>query len=293
MRLRDGDGGERVAPVKASDDTVELGPQDAIVVAVKTTSAASVAAGIAPLLRPGGTVVFAANGIPWWYGMNLNRQAGKAAAPDLSFLDPGGRLASQLYGQTLLGCVVHAAAAVGEPGVIINTTAGANRLVLGQPNGRAEPGALEVAAMLAQAGFDAPLVGNIREAVWQKLVYNLCQNSICGVVEQPLSVIGNSPALLRLAKAIMSEGLAVASAHGIDVKLDPETAFGPRQIAAPHKPSLLQDLQRHRPVEIDALFVAVQAFARAAAIPTPHLDTVTALLTQRAIDAGSYPPLPG
>ena len=46
--------------------------------------------GLPPLLRDDTAVVFAQNGIPWWYDIGL--PADHPPPPDLGFLDPGGRL---------------------------------------------------------------------------------------------------------------------------------------------------------------------------------------------------------
>jgi 2-dehydropantoate 2-reductase len=87
----------------------------------------------------------------------------------------------------------------------------------------------------------------------------------------------------------MAEGLAAARAHGIVPDVSVERAYG-RAPDSPHKSSMLQDFERGRPPEIDGIVTAVQAFARAAQVPTPRLDTVTALIVEKARKAGLYPP---
>jgi 2-dehydropantoate 2-reductase len=51
---------------------------------------------------------------------------------------------------------------------------------------------------------------------------------------------------------------------------------------------MLQDLERGRPMEIDPLVTVVQEMGRLTQIPTPALDTVLALVAQRAKIAGLY-----
>ena len=53
-----------------------------------------------------------------------------------------------------------------------------------------------------------------------------------------------------------------------------------------HKTSMLQDLERGRPMEIDALVAAVPEMGRLTGLPTPTIDTVLALIRQRAQTAG-------
>ena len=86
----------------------------------------------------------------------------------------------------------------------------------------------------------------------------------------------------------MAEGLATARAHGITPDVTVERAYGKRP-SSPHKSSMLQDFERGRPPEIDGILTSVQAFARAAQVPTPHLDAVTALVIEKARKAGLYP----
>ncbi len=77
------------ATIKASDDPAELGPQDVVISTLKANSLASLVAGLPPLLRDHTAVVFAQNGIPWWYDIGLGSEA---PLPELGFLDPGGQL---------------------------------------------------------------------------------------------------------------------------------------------------------------------------------------------------------
>src|SRR5262249_32353296 len=81
--------GERLtARIAASDDADDLGPQDLVIVTVKATDPGGLAEGLGPLLSAGTPVVFAQNGIPWWYGHGRDRDS----LPDLARLDPRGSL---------------------------------------------------------------------------------------------------------------------------------------------------------------------------------------------------------
>jgi 2-dehydropantoate 2-reductase len=51
---------------------------------------------------------------------------------------------------------------------------------------------------------------------------------------------------------------------------------------------MLQDLEQGRPMEIDALLTVVQEMGTMTAIQTPIIDTVLALVIQRAQQAGCY-----
>src|SRR2546429_7734700 len=76
--------------VRASERPAELGPQDCVIVALKANMLGAFAEQAAPLLGRETPVVFAQNGVPWWYAVGL--KAGRPKPPDLSGLDPGGKL---------------------------------------------------------------------------------------------------------------------------------------------------------------------------------------------------------
>ncbi len=117
---------------------------------------------------------------------------------------------------------------------------------------------------------------------------NLATSPICALTGEPIGVVGRHPELFETSRALMREGLAVARAHGIDVADNFRTSYGTRPTSS-HKSSMLQDFERNRAPEIDGILTAVQAFARAADVPTPTIDAVTALVVEKARRMGLYP----
>src|SRR5258708_7177757 len=89
LTLRVGDA-EFSARVRASDDPATLGPQDFVISTLKANSLGSLVAGLPPLLQNDTAIVFAQNGIPWWYDIGIAPD--HPPPPDLGFLDPAGRL---------------------------------------------------------------------------------------------------------------------------------------------------------------------------------------------------------
>ena len=103
-----------------------------------------------------------------------------------------------------------------------------------------------------------------------------------------LAVICTDPATRALSKAIMLEAQTIAESFGVKFRVDVERRIeGARKVGA-HKTSMLQDLERSRAMEIDPLVTVVQEMGRLTGIPTPALDTVLALVAQRARIAGLY-----
>jgi 2-dehydropantoate 2-reductase len=270
---------------RATDRPESLGPQDVVFVALKSSVLPAAAPGIAKLIGPDTSIVFAMNGIPWWYLYRCPENG--LPRPDLSLLDPGGVLARTIGLERVIGCMINSANAVIEPGVIRNSPGTLNKFTLGEPDGTISRRIETIAAVFERAGVAAPISTDIRVEIWDKLLRNLSTSPICALTGEPIGVIGRHEELFGLAKALMAEGLATTRAHGIALNVTVERAYG-RRPSSPHKSSMLQDFEQGRPPEIDGILTAVQAFARAAGVPTPHLDAVTALVIEKARKAGLY-----
>jgi 2-dehydropantoate 2-reductase len=274
------------ARIRATDRPEELGRQDLVIVAVKSSVLPTLASSIATLVGPETSVVFAMNGIPWWY---LYRAATAAPAPDLSLLDPGGALAREIGCERVIGCMVNSANEVIEPGVIKNSPMTKNKFTLGEPDGTVSRRVQAIAAWLEAHEVYAPITETIRVEIWDKLLRNLATSPICALTGEPIAVVGRHPEMLEVSRNLMREGLAVAQTHGIDVADNFQSSYGTRP-NSPHKSSMLQDFERGRPPEIDGILTSVQAFARAAGVATPTVDAMTALVIEKARRMGLYPP---
>ena len=268
-------------------DMAEAGAQDVVFVAVKGHSVPELAAGLPALCAAHTPVVFIINGIPWWYP--LGDVALPHPWPDLGFLDPGGALARNLGIGRVIGSVVYAGNSLLEPGVVQSTAPTAGMICIGEPGGSQSERVGALSKMLEAAGYKAPIAADIRQAVWMKLVgSNLAAMPICTLLDKPLAVFSQNPELAALSRNILREGMAVSAAWGQVLPLEPEGAHDPAKLANKHKPSMAQDFERGRMLEIDPILTAFQRLARAAKVPTPHFDAALALLAQRAMDKGLY-----
>lgn len=245
------------------------------------------AASLAPLLGPDTTVILAMNGIPFWYLYRIEDNG--LPRPDLSRLDPGGILTRTIGLERVIGCMINSMNEVVAPGVIHNPPGSLNRFTLGEPDGTISRRITAIAAALQAAGLQAPVTRTIRTEIWDKLLRNLSTSPICAMTGEPIGVLSRHPELFDLAKGLAAEGLAVARAHRVATDLTVELLY-PKAPNTSHKSSMLQDFERHRPPEIDGLLTAVQQFARAAAIATPRLDAIAALVMEKARRMGLYPP---
>jgi 2-dehydropantoate 2-reductase len=271
------------ARVTATDDPATLGPQDAVLVTVKAPALASVAATIAPLLGPDTPVVFVINGIPWWY---FDHHGGALDGTRLEALDPGGAIRAAIGPARTLGGVVYSACTVVEPGVI-HVEHARNRLILGELDGSVSPRAEAIAAPLRAGGFVAEIAADIRSAVWSKLMLNMAGGPIAVLTTASGKVNLLEPAIETAVREIYAEAEAIARALGCDPVFNAEASLaGSRKTS--HKPSILQDLELGRPMEVATIFDAPLQLARLAGVATPTLDLIVALARTRAKAAGLF-----
>jgi 2-dehydropantoate 2-reductase len=280
LTLRVG-GAEFTAKVTASDDPVDLGPQDVVISTLKASGIGALATGLKPLLREDTAVVFAQNGIPWWYDLGL--PAHHPPVPDLGFLDPGGRLRAAAPKERIIGGVIFSSNEVIEPGVVANLSLDRNRLLVGECDDRASERIARLRAVLNEASIESPDVSEIRATIWSKLLTNMAMSVLCLLTGQTARAVRDEPALRDVIPRLLDEANSIAQSYIPEVKR--VTRSGP---APDHKPSILQDYELGRAMEIDVLVRAPAAFARAAGLSTPMLDLMAALAIRQAQEKGLY-----
>jgi 2-dehydropantoate 2-reductase len=282
LTLKSAEGTVVVHP-RATSDARELGPQDYVIVAVKAHSLPAAAPSIRHLFGPSTALVPAINGVPWWY---FYKSGGAYEGARLQSVDPGGKLWELLPPERVIGCIVYPATDVVAPGVIEHTYS--NRFDLGEPDGSKSERAQAISQLMIKAGLRAPVRPRIRENLWVKLWGNLSFNMICALTRSGLETVIANPETKALARAMMLEGQAVAEKLGVTLPLDVDARIAGAAEVGAHKPSTLVDLERGRPMEVDALLGAVVEMARLTGVQTPLCDAVYALVRQLARSAGCY-----
>jgi 2-dehydropantoate 2-reductase len=273
----------RVVHPRCTDNPAELGPQDFVIICLKAHSITGVLDQMRPLLGPHTRIVTAVNGIPYWY---FHRHGGAYEGSMLESIDPGGRQWRELTPQRAIGCIVYPATEIEAPGVIRHVYG--DRFPIGEPSGETTEDVQRLSDVFVKAGMQAPILDRIRDEIWLKLWGNVCLNPISALTHATLDVICSDPSTRALSKAIMLETQTIAETFGVRFRVDVERRIeGARKVGA-HKTSMLQDLERGRPMEIDPLVTVVQEMGRLTKIPTPALDTVLALVAQRGTIAGLY-----
>ena len=281
------EGERRTERLTATDDPETLGPQDHVIIALKAHQAWEVAEQMVPLLGPETTVVTCQNGVPWWYFHGLE---GQYADLRLGSVDPEDRQWNAIGPQRAIGCVVYPAAEITEPGVITHTYG--NKFALGEPDGSQSERCLGLSAALEAGGLKAPVLPHIRNEIWLKLWGNLCFNPISALTRATLDVVATEPGTRSLAREMMLEAQRIAVRLGVHFRVDVERRINGAAKVGAHRTSMLQDLERGRQLEIDALLTVVQEMGRMVEVETPHIDSVLSLVQQLGRTQGLYPVFP-
>ena len=276
LRLRE-NGTETVTHPRIAADARELGVQDYVVVGLKAHSVPAAVPAMAPLIGPDTAVVMAVNGVPWWYFHGLE---GPFRDMRVRSIDPDDVQWNVWGPARAIGCVVYPAAEVPEPGVI--ELIEGDRFTLGEPDGSRSERVTRLSEVFIAAGLKAPVRPRIRDEIWVKLWGNLSFNPISALTHATLEDIVGDPGTRALARAMMLEAQAVAEKLGVKFPIGVDKRIDGAGAVGAHKTSMLQDLERGRPMEHEALVGAVAELGRIVELPTPSIDAVLALIRLRA-----------
>lgn len=253
LTLVDLDGATRRVPVRVFTDPQDYGRRaDVVLVCTKTRATAQAAATARDLLAADGLALTLQNGLG-----NLEQ------------------LVAAVGAQRAAAGVTSQAATLLAPGRVRH--AGSGPTVLGIPPGR-EEAITAVAGLFTRAGLETRISDDVDSLLWSKLIVNVGINALTALLRVPNGVLAQTPECdLLMARAVAE---AVAVARALSIGLDGERQLERvREVClrtADNRASMLQDILRGRPTEIDAINGAVVARGRAAGVDTP----VNLLLTQ-------------
>lgn len=261
----------------AADAPEDFAPQDAIVIALKAHSIAPMLSRLAPLLHAETAIVPMINGIPWWY---FARHGGSRDGQRIECLDPDGAMLAALDPRHIVGGVVHTAAEVVAPGVVLHTSGTLH--FIGELDGRMTPRLAALCKAIETGGLAARPTANIRNEIWMKLIGNLAYNPLATLTLARMDEVNANPALIDLIRRIMAEAMTVAEAYGQPITLSIDERIELARKVGAAKVSMHQDLERGRPLEIAAISGALVELARQASCATPLVDAIHALISERA-----------
>jgi 2-dehydropantoate 2-reductase len=241
--------------VTATADPHEFAPYDLVLFCVKSYDTASAARSLEGCLSPGGAILTLQNGVE------------------------NELLLAEIFGRdAIMGGNARVGAELVEPGRIIHRTGGL--IEFGELDSRETQRAQQFAETFRRAAIFGTLTMSLGTIRWEKLLWNAAFNTVTTLTRRNVGAVIDDPGGVELLRALMHEIAAVARAEGVEL----HDAQVEAQITRSHaslravRPSTLQDSERGKPLEYEALCGAVTRTARRHAIATPYMDTVYALM---------------
>jgi 2-dehydropantoate 2-reductase len=260
--------------VEAAEDLEALGPQDAIILAIKAHQIAEIAPRLDAVYHDRTVVVPVQNGVPWWF---FQKFPGPFEGRRLDSLDPEGTVERHIPTDRIIGCIAYSAAEREKPGVI--RLVEGDRFPVGELDGTRSERVTALARVLSGAGFTSRVLTDIRSHVWVKALGNLALNPISALTGGTLVEICQWPPTRELAATMMGEAVAIAEKLGLRLRMSIEQRLeGAEQVGA-HKTSMLQDVEAGRRLEIAPLIGAFVELGRLTETPMPATEAVYSLVS--------------
>src|SRR5262249_33650740 len=196
----------------ATDDLDAMADADAVFIGLKAHSLPELAPRIGRRLPPGGAVIGAQNGLPWWY---FQSQPGPLENAVLESVDPGGTIAASIPPEAVIGCVIYCSTEIVSPGVIRHIEG--TRFAIGEPDGSESDRCQAIAKAFVAGGLKCPVERDIREHIWLKLIGNAAFNPLTALTGATLGPLGGRPDMVELLRAILEECTEVAGRLGIEL----------------------------------------------------------------------------
>jgi 2-dehydropantoate 2-reductase len=258
------DGDFHVSRITAVEHVDGLEPFGLVLVTVKSYDTDAVARQMAAVVGEDTTVLSLQNGV--------ENESRLAAALDLP---------------PLMGAMTEIGAELTAPGVVRHVAEGT--IFFGEMTGHESPRGRNLATLFTEAGVRHRLSNEMPVHLWGKLMWNAGHNSVTAITHTSAGAAASLPATADVIRGAMHEVVAVARAQGI--LLDPARVESVLAFSRAHlhalRTSMLQDLERGRRLEYDAIIGAVVRFGAAVEVPTPVNSTLYGLLA--ALDPGRSP----
>lgn len=267
LRIESPNGNVHLPRVSATDDVSTVGAVDVVLFAVKLYDTESAIPLLPPLIGPDTVVIPFQNGVE-----SVEMLSHAVDRPHLAW--------GTSYVQ----------AAIAEPGVIRHIAL--DRLIFGELDGARTPRLERLFDACRDAGVSPVLTDRIEVEVWSKFVHLSVLSGMTSVTRSPVGPLRDDPDLFAMWQAALIETIVVARAKGIAL---PRSLFDElitllQQIPAQAGSSMLQDLERHRRLELPWLSGAVVRMGNALDVQTPiHRFIATVLkpyVNGRATGAG-------
>ena len=261
---------------KCSDSMKELGKMDFIFITLKAYSINGLVEEISTMFDENTSVISAYNGIPWWYFFGAE---GQFKNYRIKCIDPENIQWNVITPERIIGCVVYPATEIIEPGVIKHIEG--NRFSLGEPNGAQTDRISRISKAMARADLKAPVRKNIRQEIWMKLIGNLAFNPLSVITEETLDVLLLNEENKKTAYEAMKEATSIMDKLNVPMSISIDQRIEGAAKVGSHKTSMLQDYEKGKELELDALVVAVKEIADLLGIKTPTIDRILHTVTEK------------
>jgi 2-dehydropantoate 2-reductase len=255
LRIESPTGNIHLPGVQATDDPTTIGPVDLVFFTVKLYDTDVAARMLQPLLGPRTLVVSLQNGV-----------------------DSVDLLSRAVGREHVAGGTTYLAAVVSEPGVIRHTAM--NRLIFGSLDGGPSPLLVELVDACQLAGVDAVLSDRIMVDIWAKFVRLTVFSGMTAVTRCSIGPLRDDLALAEMMRGAIRESMSVARAKGMpltDALVD-EIQVATAALPPQARSSMLEDLERGRPLELPWLSGAVVRIGQEVGVDTPIHRFITTVL---------------
>jgi 2-dehydropantoate 2-reductase len=248
LRLKSPLGDAQTGPIRAASEPNELGRSDIVFMTTKLYDLEAVARSAAALVGDDTVVVPVQNGVE---------------AHEL--------ITRALPGATVLKGTIYVSSFLVGPGEILHKSPFCRLRFAAASPAHDEAAQRAARDLKAVPGIDVAVSPDIDLDLWKKFVMLAPFAAVACVARSPIGPVLDDPALLARLKAAMAETIAVARAKHIALPEDIEalTIQQLRQFPAGAKPSMLEDLEAGKPLELEYLAGAVVRFGKALGVPTP------------------------
>jgi 2-dehydropantoate 2-reductase len=142
------------------------------------------------------------------------------------------------------------------------------------------------ASLIVESGLKAEAMPDLEPARWSKLIFNATVNSVAALTRLPhdhhFAELEQPTDLGHLVRGLMDEGKQIAAAAGIALREDPwEMNVLATQRGSRHYPSMLEDVEAHRPTEVDFITGALVREAERRGVKAPLMTAVYHLVKAR------------
>ena len=261
---------------KCSDSMKELGKMDFIFITLKAYSINGLVEEISTMFDENTSVISSYNGIPWWYFFGAE---GQFKNYRIKCIDPENIQWNVITPERIIGCVVYPATEIIEPGVIKHIEG--NRFSLGEPNGAQTERISRISKAMVRADLRAPVRKNIRQEIWMKLIGNLAFNPLSVITGETLDVLLLNEENKKTAYEAMKEASSIMDKLNVPMSISIDQRIEGAAKVGSHKTSMLQDYERGKELELDALVVAVKEIADLLDIKTPTIDRILHTVTEK------------